>query len=164
MFWFDKRQPNTIYIDNNPRSKGISSFRPEFECNPDIVMDFTKLEFADNTFRLVVWDPPHLKRLGKTSEMRKKYGCLNAETWQYDLRKGFEECWRVLKYYGILIFKWNEEDISSSKVLELFNHEPLFGHTTGSKSKTKLFRFMKIPEKTSSSPAPQGSGTSEASP
>jgi hypothetical protein len=146
MFWFNKHHPNAIYIDNAPRTKGCVPSRPEFCCEPDIVMDFTKLEFPDKRFRLVVFDPPHLKSLTETSQLRQKFGVLNAQTWRFDLKKGFRECWRVLDDYGILIFKWNEEEIKSKDVLELFGVEPLFGHTTGSKSKTKWYCFIKLPK------------------
>lgn len=145
-FWQNKEHPNTIYIDNEPRAAKISVQRPLFKCDPDLVMDFTNLRFKDHSFKLVVWDPPHLLDLNETSEMRKKYGCLNKQTWKYDLKKGFSECWRVLEDYGVLIFKWNEEDISTTDVLKLFSRDPLFGHVAGSKSKTKWFCFMKIPK------------------
>lgn len=149
-FWYNKKHPNAIYIDNNPRAKGIVKARPNFECAPDQVMDFTDLKFEDKKFKLVVWDPPHLKTLGATSELRAKYGCLQAETWQYDLSRGFAECWRVLEDYGVLIFKWNEEEIAVSECIKLFGKEPLFGHITGSKSKTVWLCFMKIPEQSQS--------------
>jgi len=149
MFWFNKKHPNTIYIDNEPRARGQNGDYSIQPCNPDIVMDFTDLQFPDSSFNLVVWDPPHIRNLGNTSIMRKKYGALNAETWPYDLKHGFSECWRVLKDYGVLVFKWNEEDIPVKKILSLFKKEPLFGHPSGSKSKTHWFCFMKIPEKKS---------------
>lgn len=145
MCWFNKRHPNAIYVDNNPRPRGCSRLQPSFECKPDLVMDFKALDFEDGSFRLVVWDPPHVRRLGRTSELRKKYGSLDPASWQDDLRRGFAECWRVLRSYGILIFKWSEEDVPLPRVLELFPQVPLFGHTTGSKSRTKWLCFMKIP-------------------
>ena len=148
MFWFDKHQPNTLYIDNNPRGPGICKERPNFQVNPDIVMDFRALALPDKRFKLVVWDPPHLKTLKETSIMRKKFGCLQAETWQADLTKGFKECWRVLDDYGVLIFKWCDIEIPLLEVLKLFKEEPLFGHSTGSKEKTKWLCFMKIPKTT----------------
>lgn len=119
--------------------------RPNFHIKPDMVMDFRDLSFPDSSFKLVVWDPPHLKTLTATSRLARKYGTLNAETWRYDLSKGFQECWRVLEDYGTLIFKWNESEITLKTVLSLFKKKPLFGHTTGSKSKTKWLCFMKIP-------------------
>ena len=146
MFWFNKKHPNVLYIDNRKAPKGHRKFRPNHEVQPDIVMDFRKMDFTDKSFKLVVWDPPHLKTLGETSDMRKTYGCLVAETWPSDLSKGFNECWRVLEDYGILIFKWNETEISVKEVIGLFKEIPLFGHPTGSKSKTHWFCFMKIPK------------------
>ncbi|GAI45630.1 unnamed protein product, partial [marine sediment metagenome] len=79
---------------------------------------------------------------------RKKFGCLNAETWQSDLQRGFSECWRVLEDYGVLEFKWSDSEISFKEVLKLIPHESLFYNTTNYKatSKTKWFCFMKIPE------------------
>ena len=33
---------------------------------PDLLADFTDLPFPDNTFALVVFDPPHFERNGAT--------------------------------------------------------------------------------------------------
>lgn len=62
-----------------------------------------------------------------------------------DLKRGFNECWRVLAPYGVLIFKWNEAEIRLKKVVELFPEEPLFGHPIMSKTRTHWLCFMKIP-------------------
>ncbi len=59
--------------------------------NPDVEMDFTNMQFVDETFKMVVFDPPHLNKLGENSWMAKKYGVLNP-TWQDDIKKGFDEC------------------------------------------------------------------------
>ena len=71
--WFDKHHPNAIYIDNRLASKGHiqKGFNPNHEVSPDIVMDFRKMDLPDNSFKLVVWDPPHMKTLTETSDMRK---------------------------------------------------------------------------------------------
>lgn len=142
-FWFDKKHPDTLYIDNEPRSKGICKERPEFNCTPDIVMDFRQLPFAEETFWHIVWDPPHLLNLMATSIMRKKYGTLQKETWQADMQKGFDELWRVLKTNGTLVFKWSEGSIPVSKVLSLFPETPLYGHPTAKHGKTKWMVFVK---------------------
>ncbi len=144
MFWFNKKHPNTIYIDNRKLKDTLVDGR-KLEINPDIIMDFRDLKFKDKSFKLVVFDPPHLLHLGKKSWMAKKYGILE-KTWRKDLRKGFDECWRVLEDYGVLIFKWNEDQISFKEVLNLFPIQPLFGHPTARSGKTKWFTFMKIPE------------------
>ena len=145
-FWFNKIHPNTLYIDLEPREKGICKHRPNFSCKPDMIEDFRNLSFDDKQFKHIVWDPPHLLDLGKTSLMRKKYGSLNNETWQYDLSKGFKELWRVLDDYGTLVFKWNEGSIKVNSVLKLFPEQPLYGHPTAKNGKTKWMVFMKIPK------------------
>jgi|SRR3990167_6879729 len=146
-FWVNKTHPNTIYIDQRRAEKGHVHQRPGHSVEPDIIMDFSDLNFPDKQFRLIVWDPPHLLSLGETSVLRKKYGCL-ISGWEETLRDGFSECWRVLQDYGVLVFKWNEEEISRKKVLSLFPVQPLFGHPVGSKNKTHWFTFMKIPAPT----------------
>ncbi len=153
MMWFDKQHPNALYIDIRKEEKGLIKQRFNFEVNPDIVMDFRKLEFPDKKFKLVVWDPPHGTSFSDTSIMKKKFGCLNAETWQDDLKRGFKEIWRVLDDYGVLVFKWNDTDIPYKKVLSRFSENPLFYNiTAGPKTlKTKgsrsyWFCFMKIPD------------------
>jgi hypothetical protein len=145
MFWFNKKHPNTLYIDKRTAEIGhVNQRNCQHNVKPDIKMDFTNMDFPDKKFKLVVWDPPHMKTLSKTSILRKKYGCLNAETWQSDLKQGFNECWRVLDDYGILIFKWNEAEIKMKTVLSLFKEKPLFGHPIMSKTKTHWLCFMKI--------------------
>lgn len=109
---------------------------------PDIVADFTNLPFEDNSFYMVVLDPPHLKTLGKTSWMAKKYGKLPKD-WQSLIHDGFTECMRVLKPNGTLIFKWNESEIKATEVLSVIPFKPLFGHTTGRQSKTIWMCFIK---------------------
>lgn len=106
--------------------------------------DFTNLPFEDNSFYMVVFDPPHLKTLGETSWMAKKYGKLPSN-WQEVIKAGFDECMRVLKPNGTLVFKWNESEIKAIEILSLIPYEPLFGHTTGRQSKTIWMCFMKLP-------------------
>ena len=150
--WFDKQHPNALYIDNRVAEKGHISIRINHEVKPDIVMDFRDLSFTDESFKLIVFDPPHLSTLTETSILRKKYGSLNAETWQSDLKKAFQELWRVLEDYGVLIIKWNDIEIPYKKLLSLFSEQPLFMNiTAGNKAlktgyHTYWFCFMKIPQ------------------
>lgn len=153
MFWFDKEQPNTLYVDNRIVPAGSQKNSPNFSVDPDLVMDFRDLTFADKTFKLVVWDPPHLKSLDKNSWVALKYGTLDPNTWPQDIQKGFNECWRVLDDYGVLIFKWSKShdnrrnrDISIKNLLKLLPVRPLFGHPSGSKMNTIWMCFMKIPQ------------------
>lgn len=146
MFWFQKQYPQAIYIDNRRESKGLVKLRPNFEVNPDIKMDFRKLAFQNNQFKLIVWDPPHLHSLSLNSIMRKKYGCLNKKTWKKDLTQGFNELWRVLAPYGTLVFKWNTYEIPFKEVLSCFKEKPLFGHPTAKSGNTLWCVFFKNPK------------------
>lgn len=145
--WQNKNHPNAVYIDIRKEPSGFLGMKRKEKINPDYIMDFRNMGFPDKTFKLVVFEPPHLKRLGKTSYFRKKFGCLNSE-WQSDIKKGFAECWRVLEDYGTLIFKWSNYEIKFKEILKLAPCEPLFQNTTNYKatSVTKWFVFMKIPE------------------
>ena len=146
LFWFDKKQPNTIYIDKRIREAGHDSNRPNHKIMPDIQMDNRRMDFKDKTFKLVIFDPPHLIGKEDGCRMTKQYGALHPITWQSDIKKGFDECWRVLEDYGILIFKWNDSSKKRKEVLEVLGRTPLFGHPNGSKIPTHWFCFMKIPK------------------
>ena len=142
MFWYDKKQQNTTYMDIR---KEVLEFKDKnkvrkIEITPDLVGDFRKIPFDANTFDLVVFDPPHLINGGKSSWIIKKYGKLNKETWQDDLKKGFDECLRVLKTTGVLLFKWNDDQIKSYEVFKIFGQYPILGDK---KSKTKWSVFVK---------------------
>lgn len=145
-FWFNKKNKNVLYVDNRvmpPTIVGTGKDARIRKCIPDKVMDFRKLKLPDNTFQLVVFDPPHLF-LGENSYMAQSYGRLNKQTWKDDLRCGFAECFRVLKPNGVLIFKWSECDIPLKDVLELTTYAPLFGHPSGKAQKTHWVCFMKF--------------------
>lgn len=138
MFWFDKHREDTIYMDNREFEDTLCDGR-KLEVKPDIVADFRDIPFSDNSFKLVVFDPPHLLRVGENSWLAKKYGKLGQD-WREDIKKGFSECFRVLEHYGILVFKWNEEQIQLSEILKLTNARPLFGNK---RAKTHWLVFMK---------------------
>lgn len=70
-----------------------------------------------------------------------KYGRLSS--WEDDIRQGFEECMRVLKPNGTLIFKWNEQQIPTARIIEIIGQKPLFGHTSGKGNKTIWMCFLK---------------------
>lgn len=147
MFWFDKQNPDVLFVDKRSESlkakdRGSKTGFRTIDINPDVIADFTDLPFGDNNFSLVVFDPPHLKTLGQNSWMAKKYGRL-PEDWEFMISKGFDECMRVLKTNGTLIFKWNEYEIKSKQILDLIHYKPLFGHTTGRQAKTIWMAFLK---------------------
>jgi len=145
MFWFDKQNPMVVFADNREEEHILCDGRT-LKITPDLVSDFRNMPFADKQFKLVVFDPPHLLKLGKNSWMAKKYGLLQSETWQEDISKGFNECMRVLDDYGVLVFKWNQRDIKISTLLKAIGTQPLFGHTTRKNSETTWMCFIKSPK------------------
>lgn len=141
MMWFDKDDPRATFGDIRTETRELCDGRV-LTVDPDVVMDFRDMPFPDDTFHLVVFDPPHLKSLGKDSWTAAKYGQL-LPGWRDDLRLGFAECFRVLRLGGTLIFKWNEDQILVSEVLALTPEKPLFGHKSGRLSKTHWIAFIK---------------------
>jgi len=127
MFHTDKSNSNVLFMDNREFEDILCDGRT-LKVNPDIVADFTDMPFEDSSFSLVIFDPPHLTKVGENSWMCKKYGKLDKETWQKDIKQGFDECIRVLKPCGTLIFKWSCKDISYKQLLEAIQKKPLIFH------------------------------------
>jgi SAM-dependent methyltransferase len=142
MFWFQKEHEQVLYIDQRELEDTLCDGRT-LKIQPDEIVDFRNMPYNDESFSLVVFDPPHLKHIGANSWMAKKYGHLSKDTWQADLSGGFNECWRVLKPGGTLVFKWNETQIKIKEVLSCFSQRPLFGHTTTHNLKTHWMIFYK---------------------
>ncbi|UAK17574.1 class I SAM-dependent methyltransferase [Sporolactobacillus terrae] len=138
MFWFDKHNPKAVYMDNRKLKDNLCDGRT-LEVNPDVVADFRDMPFGDESFYLVIFDPPHLIHAGQDSWLAKKYGVLE-DTWREDIKKGFDECMRVLKTNGTLIFKWNEDQIRLPEIIKAIGRKPLFGNR---RSKTHWMVFMK---------------------
>ncbi|OZC62335.1 SAM-dependent methyltransferase [Rhodococcus sp. 15-649-1-2] len=142
MFYFDKADPRVTFGDIRTEQHTLCDGRL-LTVAPDVEMDFRSLPFPDASFRVVVFDPPHLARAGADSYMAKKYGVLNRDTWRDDLRQGFAECFRVLAEHGVLIFKWNETHIPVGQILALTPHVPLVGNRSGKRSGTHWVTFLK---------------------
>lgn len=142
MFYFDKDNPDVVFMDNRKYEDILCDGR-RLEIKPDVIGDFRNIPFNDNTFDMVVFDPPHLIKVGEQSWLAKKYGRLNPDTYKEDLKAGFSECFRVLKPSGTMIFKWNETDIKTSEIIKLSPITPVFGHRSGKLSKTQWLVFMK---------------------
>ena len=151
--WFQKNEPHTVYCDkrrevhegkhgNELRKDGQQSTR-RLVIDPDIQCDFTALPFDDESFSLVVFDPPHIDHASEASWDRAEYGCLEGD-WRTMLRDGFRECMRVLKPDGVLIFKWSETQFATREIINLFGQEPLFGHRSGKKMNTNWLCYMKF--------------------
>lgn len=138
-FWFDADNDYTTYMDIRKEKGKI--YKKKYDVDPDIIADFREMPFEDDTYDLIVFDPPHCKWAGENSITAKQYGVLNKETWPEDIKQGFNECMRVLKPTGTLIFKWNECQIKLREVLQAIDpYTPLFGNK---RSKTHWLVFMK---------------------
>ena len=150
MFWFDRRDDRTIFMDHRedkyivdrgtPGTKG----RTPVIVAPQIMADFTEMPFRDETFWHVVFDPPHYtsKSMGGNSKLAHQYGMLFAG-WKEVIQGGFSECFRVLRPGGTLNFKWCSTEIALSIVLSLTPHKPTYGHRTGKKQATHWVSFWK---------------------
>ncbi|MHC8517011.1 class I SAM-dependent methyltransferase [Sporosarcina sp. ITBMC105] len=138
MFWFDKQNSDVLFMDNRELLDTLCDGRT-LEVKPDLIADFREMPLDDESFYLVVFDPPHLIKAGEDSWLAKKYGKLD-ELWQFDIKQGFNECMRVLRPNGTLIFKWNEDQIALQEILDIIDYKPLFGNR---RSKTHWLVFMK---------------------
>ena len=142
-FYFDKKDKRVLFGDIRVKETHLLTNGQTIHIEPDEVMDFRAIPYPDETFKVVIFDPPHMLNLSEKSWMRKKYGVLDKETWQDDLTKGFAECFRVLKDEGTLIFKWNEVSIPLKDILTLTPHKPVLGHPSGKRMGTHWVLFMK---------------------
>ena len=80
--WFQKNEPHTIYCDKRREewdgmfgkvlNKQGKQKRRHLVIDPDIQCDFTDLPFPDNSFSLVVFDPPISRTYPRT------HGCGKA--------------------------------------------------------------------------------------
>ena len=129
MMWFNKDNENTVFVDKRQYYEKLDSGHV-INVQPDVLADWSNeqgLSFPDNSFYLVLFDPPHLIHAGEDSWLAKKYGTLNADNWQAIIKAGFTEAMRVLKPNGTLVFKWNDSQIALSELLKQIPYEPLFG-------------------------------------
>jgi len=146
--WFDKHNPAALFLDRRSEVHHLSYPSGNYTetITPDQLGDFTDIQQPDNSFYLVVFDPPHISRIkdnpSDSGRIFKKYGILTGE-WKEMLRKGFSECFRVLKPNGILVFKWNDVTNPISEILALTPEKPLFGHKVGKAMNTHWVCFMK---------------------
>jgi len=147
--WYpeNKDREDTLYIDNREEEPGFTGQEGRtYGVQPDEIQDFRDLPYEDNSFNLIVFDPPHMIREngmeGLTGYVTKSYGALHAETWQHDIEKGFEELFRVLKKGGTLVFKFADNDVDFKEVLDLAPQSPLFGTTTKKNSKVENRWFV----------------------
>ena len=145
MCWVQKTYPKALYMDIRVRDQGFMDIRPNFCVLPDVQADYKNIPFKDDTFNLVLYDPPHIirKSANETGFMAMRYGKLTKATWKENISQGFMECWRVLKPGGTLIFKWSEGDKLGTELLDLFPSVPLFATRVGKTKKTIWYCFYR---------------------
>lgn len=144
MFHFEKQNPHVLFADNR---KLKTTFKDKgkdrhLAINPDVIHDFMDMPYPDKSFKCVIFDPPHLIKGGDKSWLVKKYGRLD-EDWRSQLKKGFDECMRVLDDGGSLIFKWAETQITVKEILSVIGVNPIIGHKSGRLNNTHWMLFVK---------------------
>lgn len=145
-FYFNKKDSRVLFGDIRVKETHLLTNGQTIHIEPDEVMDFRSIPYPDNTFQMVIFDPPHRFNLSEGSDFIKKYGVLQKETWKNDLAQGFSECFRVLKDNGTLVFKWSEVSIKLSEILQLTDRKPVLGHPSGKRMGTHWVLFMKTDE------------------
>ena len=87
-FWFDPHDDRAIFCDKRQEMRvtdvgtpGTQGRKPLIVA-PDLVADFTAMPFPDESFHLVVFDPPHMEKLGETG-----HSYLSAVRWRYRCAK-----------------------------------------------------------------------------
>jgi len=155
-YWHDKDHPETVFIDMRVERddkfvvRGYDQNNPDVERTgqytvlPHLQADFRNLPFPDRVFDLVVFDPPHFvtnNGMEKLSGIiKRKYGCLHAETWPRDIHDAFVELFRVMADHATLTFKFSDVDIGFEEILSVIPQEPLYGTTI--KSTTHSTRWI----------------------
>ncbi len=105
----DKQDPGTLFIDCRRSVK------------PDIVAAWAFLPIKSGVVDGGVIDPPHMLYVSKGKPMgfnfAEKYGVLNRLTWKADLKAAYLELMRVIVPGGLLLVKWNDNQVSLKRFL-----------------------------------------------
>ena len=142
--WVDKECDSAVFMDQRKVYMEFTSSdgrTRKCDINPDVVADYSRLPYKDQSFSMVVFDPPHLTDISPLADIAQKYGIL-FPNWRETLPEGFVEAMRVLRPNGTLVFKWNDIQTSISEVINLFPQRPLYGHPTGKQGRTKWLIYM----------------------
>lgn len=58
MFWFDRSNEDVTFMDNREVDTTLCDGR-NLVIKPDVIGDFRNMPFENETFYMVVFDPPH---------------------------------------------------------------------------------------------------------
>jgi len=122
---------------------------------PDILADDRHLPFRDNTFTLIIFDPPH-GQYSMKSYLGPRFGGLTSRELRYLFIYANIEFHRVLKTPGYLLIKCVDSDDYDYKVKRAFTNFKLLldikypsqAHTKGSKTNTHWLLYVKRPSST----------------
>ena len=94
MFYFDKNDDRVLFQDIRNIETTLCDGR-HFEVKPDIQADFTNMPYPDESFTMVVFDPPHLLRnIGKSKFCRHIWKpCSQSHSYRLPTNK----IWRITK-------------------------------------------------------------------
>jgi hypothetical protein len=92
-FWKGSRPPGLTVASNNIHPKSSA----------DLHLDFTGTGLPDDSYDLVVYDPPHLPHLGETSFMAARFGTIRSTAgFRSMIEDGAREAWRLARV-GIIV-------------------------------------------------------------
>lgn len=157
--WYQKNNPFTTFMDmrcgvfscttENMKHSVIKKIG-DYKIYPDIIAVWQHVPFKDESFDMVMFDPPHIfKNNGqKLPGIANKYGVFYNQSWRQEISAGVIELFRVLKSEGVFVLKWNESQVKVDEVLRLMPYPPLFGTRTGQHNNTHWITFIKSRSKT----------------
>ena len=133
MMWWDKSHPDVLFVDRRVVPPGAKVQQPLWNVEPDLLADYRALPFSDNSFDMVVFDPPHMNSntRGTTGIMAMTYGTITDLD---EVVAGLHECLRVASSW--VVFKWNDADWTIGEIIERSGINPLFGHRTAKSGRT----------------------------
>lgn len=105
IFWQQWQPKELVRCDKNPTKA------------PDVVADFRRLPFPDDSFDSVVYDPPYKLNGTPTDEVDERYGVDMPARWQDRLQlmcDGLVECIRVSRRF--ILAKCMDQVVSGKKV------------------------------------------------
>ena len=77
--WWNKENPYAVYFDQRDEEFtkvfGTDKSERHIRVHPDVIGDFRHLPFPDESFHLVVFDPPHIiQKYSENAWVMKQYG------------------------------------------------------------------------------------------
>ena len=149
--WYQKNHPFVTFMDMRKGTVGctkntkIKNKRHKY-LEPDVVSEWKDAPFPDNSFDMIIFDPPHLLKNKDSSDTNLSlcYGRLDKNNYKTVLKEGMAKLFRILKPEGVFILKWCENSDKVDEIIKLAPYPPLFGSNTKSKGHTQNFWILFI--------------------